>query len=108
MLSVIKVTSMNEGKEKKPSGKKVNVWAIILIVSAIYVLTRLVRSLFSMSAYQYAVMINIICLVCFAICIIIAALKIIKKKTTFSGDMFLQLIAILLLLVVIIIRFKDM
>ena len=52
MLSVIKVKSMNEGKEKKPSGKKVNVWAIILIVSAIYVLTRLVRSVFSMSAYQ--------------------------------------------------------
>ena len=28
---------MNEGKEKKLSGKKVNVWAIILIVSAVSV-----------------------------------------------------------------------
>lgn len=98
---------MND-ERNNPSGKKFNVWLLILIVSAVYVLTRLVRSAFSMSAYQYTVMINIICLVCFAICIIIAALKIIKKKTTFSGDMFLQLIVILLLLVVIIIRFKDM
>lgn len=99
---------MNEGKEKKPSGKKFNVWLLILIVSAVYVLIQLVKAGFSMSVYQYAVMINIICLGCFVMCIIIAASKIIKKKTVFSGDMFLQLIVILLLLVVIIIRFKDM
>lgn len=107
MLSVIKVKSMNEGKEKKLSGKKVNVWAIILIVSAVYALTLLAKSTFSMSVQQHAMIINIICLACFAMCVIIVASRMIKKKTTFSGDMVIQFLVMLLLLVVIIIRFKG-